>query len=113
MATRFLLTAALVLVLFTDAAPAGDAPTFSDEVVRIFQQRCQTCHRPGEYAPFSLLTYEDARKRLDDIRDAVQGRVMPPWKPVPGFGDFVGGRRLPDSERATLLQWIEAGAPEG
>jgi hypothetical protein len=61
----------------------------------------------------ALLTYRDALDKKDDIRDAVNGRAMPPWKPVPGFGDFLDSRRLPDGELATLVQWIEAGAPEG
>jgi hypothetical protein len=117
MLRRLSLAAALAIVLFSGlfsgSAPAGESPTFNDEVVRIIQQRCQTCHRPGEHAPFALLTYADTRKHLDDIRDAVQGRVMPPWKPVPGVGDFLGVRRLSDGERATLLRWIDAGAPEG
>lgn len=110
---RLLLIAALAVLLLSATAPALEPPTFSDEVVRILQTRCQTCHRPGEHAPFSLLTYRDAYEKRDDIRDAVQGRVMPPWKPVPGFGDFVEPRRLSDSELTTLVRWIEAGAPEG
>src|SRR5262245_1818605 len=110
---RHLLVAALAGLLLSTAAPALEAPTFSDEVVRILQTRCQTCHRPGEHAPFSLLTYRDAYDRRKDIRDAITVRMMPPWKPVPGFGDFLGPRRLPDAELATLERWIDAGAPEG
>jgi hypothetical protein len=113
MRTRLFLTAALAILLLTATAPALEQPTFSNEVVRILQARCQTCHRPGEHAPFPLLTYRDAFDKKDDIRDALNGRAMPPWKPVPGFGDFLDSRRLPDGELATLVQWIEAGAPEG
>ncbi len=108
-----LLVAAPTVLLLSATAPALEPPTFNDEVVRILQTRCQACHRPGEHAPFSLLTYRDVHERLDDIRDAVKGRVMPPWKPVPGFGDFVEPRRLSDLELTTLVRWIEAGAPEG
>ncbi len=110
---QLLLVAAPTVLLLSATAPALEPPTFNDEVVRILQTRCQTCHRPGEHAPFSLLTYRDVHERLDDIRDAVKGRVMPPWKPVPGFGDFVEPRRLSDLELTTLVRWIEAGAPEG
>jgi hypothetical protein len=110
---RLLWIGAAAVVLFAATASALDAPTFNDEVVRILQARCQTCHRPGEHAPFSLLTYRDAYKRRDDIRDAVRNRVMPPWKPVPGFGDFVEPRRLSEAELTTLVRWIEGGAPEG
>ena len=113
MRNRLLLTAALSFLLFSATAPALEPPTFSDDVVRILQARCQTCHRPGEHAPFTLLTYRDAYEKKDDIRDAVKGRVMPPWKPVPGFGDFMESRRLADGELETLVRWIEAGAPEG
>jgi hypothetical protein len=110
---RLLGIAALAVFLLSATAPAAEVPTFNDEVVRILQARCQTCHRPGEHAPFPLLTYRDAYQRRDDMRDAVRWRVMPPWKPVPGFGEFVEPRRLSDSELATLVSWIEAGAPEG
>jgi hypothetical protein len=101
------------LLLVSASAPALEGPTFNDEVVRILQMRCQTCHRPGEHAPFALLTYRDVYSRRDDIRDAVRGRAMPPWKPVPGFGEFTEPRRLSDTELTTLVRWIEAGAPEG
>src|SRR5206468_1815684 len=111
MLTRRLLTPALAVLLLSATAPALEPPTFSDEVVRILQNRCQTCHRPGEHAPFSLLTYRDAYDKKDDLRDAVHARVMPPWKPVPGFGDFLEPRRLSDAELATLLRWVEACAP--
>ena len=113
MSKRLLLAVALAVLPLPVSAPALEPPTFSHEVVRILQQRCQVCHRPGEHAPFPLLTYRDAYERRDDIRDAVQGRVMPPWKPVPGFGEFLEPRRLADDEIATLVRWIEAGAPEG
>ena len=104
MTPRLLLSAALAVLLLTATAPALEPPTFSNEVVRILQARCQTCHRPGEHAPLPLLTYRDAFDKKDDIRDAIKGRVMPPWKPVPGFGDFLDSRRLPDEELATLVQ---------
>jgi hypothetical protein len=113
MRDRLVLSGVLSVLLLAATAPALEPPTFSDEVVRILQARCQTCHRPGEHAPFSLLTYRDAYDKKDDIRDALKGHVMPPWKPVPGFGDFLESRRLPDGELTTLLRWIEVGAPEG
>src|SRR5262245_65601795 len=109
MRTRLLLSAALAVLLLTATAPAVEPPTFSNEVVRILQARCQTCHRPGEHAPFSLLAYRDAFAKQDDIHDAIKGRVMPPWKPVPAFGDVLGSRRLPDAEPPTLGQCVGAG----
>src|SRR5882672_10804331 len=111
---RLLLAAAPAIFLLSASAPAQESPpTFNNEVVRILQARCQACHRPGEHAPFSLITYRDAYDKRDDLRDAIRGRVMPPWKPVPGFGDFLEPRRLPDAELRTLVAWVEAGAPEG
>ena len=92
----------------------GDRPvTFNNQVVRIFQRNCQTCHRPGEVAPFSLTTYKDAHARRDDIVEAVESRYMPPWKAVPGYGEFTGVRRLSDEEIRVLARWVAEGAPEG
>src|SRR4051794_15552439 len=66
------------------AVRAGDkvtpAPTYSKEVVAILHDQCVICHRPGEAAPFSLLTYEDARKRAKLIAHVTQSKQMPPWK---------------------------------
>ena len=93
-------------------APAP-TPTFSNEVVRIFQQHCQTCHREGDIAPFPLMTYADAKPRAALIRFMTETRQMPPWKPADGCGDFRGERRLSDAEIETLSAWVTAGAPEG
>ncbi len=89
------------------------APTFSKEVVRIFQENCQTCHRPGDVGPFSLLTYADAAPHAAAIKFATQSRQMPPWKPVSGCGDFLGERRLTAEQIETIARWADAGAPEG
>src|SRR2546427_7985362 len=72
----------VVLFLYGRTAYADDPVTFNRQVVRIFQQHCQTCHRPGNIAPFSLLTYADARPWARAIRDAVLLKKMPPWKPA-------------------------------
>jgi peroxiredoxin len=87
--------------------------TYSREVARVIQNRCQECHRPGEIAPFSLLTYEDARKRTKRIREAVLEERMPPWHADPRYGQFSNDRRLTPRERDTLLAWIDQGAAEG
>ena len=93
--------------------PADARVTFSDQVVRVFQQHCQVCHRPGEVAPFSLTTYRAAYPRRTDIADAVRSRYMPPWKAVPGHGEFADVRRLSDAEIELILRWVADGAPEG
>ena len=104
----------LTSTLFTAAAIASAAtPTFSKDVAPILQQRCQTCHRPGEAAPFSLLTYQSTRPWAAAIKEAVKARRMPPWFADPHFGKFANDRTMPQSEIDTLVAWAENGAPEG
>ena len=100
-----------VQVAFSPAA--GPAITFSNQIVRLFQGRCQTCHRPGEVAPFSLLDYESAKPWAQAIKQETQSRFMPPWKAIPGHGEFVGERYLSDAEIDVIARWVDAGAPEG
>jgi hypothetical protein len=88
-------------------------PTYARDVARIIQKRCQECHRPGEIGPFSLLHYEDAKKRTSRIREAVVEERMPPWHADPHFGQFANDRRLSQEERDTLLAWIDQGAKKG
>jgi hypothetical protein len=88
-------------------------PTFNKEVVRIFQKHCQTCHRPGGIAPFSLMTYKDARPWAAAIREQVILKKMPPWKPAPGCGDFHDAGGLTKKEINALVAWVDIGAPQG
>jgi len=94
-----------------DAATA--AATFSADVAPIVFTRCAPCHRPGGTAPFSLLTYEEARPRARQIATAVRQRTMPPWKPANAVGTFVGDRRLTESQVSLIEQWVSGGAPRG
>ena len=87
--------------------------SYSGGVASIIQNKCQTCHRPGQVGPFSLLTYDDARKHAAMIREVVTERRMPPWHADPRFGHFVNDRSLSAPERATLLAWLEQGTPLG
>jgi mono/diheme cytochrome c family protein/peroxiredoxin len=89
------------------------APTFARDVMNILQQRCQSCHRPGQGAPFSLMNYTQAVKWSADIERVTGERLMPPWKPRAGFGEFRDEQRLSDAEIATIAAWVEAGMPEG
>ncbi len=96
------------------AAREPAAPTFADDVAPLVLEHCAPCHRPGEVAPFPLLTYEDVRRRARQIAEVTGSRFMPPWKPEPGFGGpFIGSRRLADAEVALLRRWAESGAPAG
>ena len=101
--------ALLVLGLPLSAASV----TFSKDVAPILFGYCAPCHRPGEAAPFSLLTYADARKHAEQIAIVTGKRFMPPWPPEPGFGDFAGAKRLTDAQIDSLARWAKSGAPEG
>jgi hypothetical protein len=87
--------------------------TFHEDVLPVLQQRCQGCHRPGEAAPFSMLTYKDARPYAAAMKRAVVSRKMPPWHADPSVGHFGNDRRLSDAEIETISRWADAGAPEG
>lgn len=106
-------TVAIASLVLACAGMADAQPTWSREVSRIMQAKCERCHRPGDIAPFSLRTYENASSRAHEIEHAVESRHMPPWKPVQGHGSFRDNFGLTDDERVTILQWIRAGAPEG
>jgi peroxiredoxin/mono/diheme cytochrome c family protein len=96
----------------TETKPTGSV-TFNRDVMPILQKHCQTCHRPGESGPFSLMSYRQAARWGKDIRDFTADRRMPPWKVVHGFGEFAQPRRLSDSEIATIAAWVDGGMPEG
>jgi len=116
---RFGVLASTVLALsaypvfgWTEAAEQP-APTFTKDVMPILQERCQTCHRPGEIAPMSLMSFQEVRPWARAIREKVLGRAMPPWHADPGIGEFSNDRRLSDREIQTIVRWVDAGAPEG
>ncbi len=94
-------------------ATVPEQPTFARDIAPVVFANCSVCHRPGESAPFSLLTYEDARKHAKQIAEVTERRFMPPWLPVEGYGKFVGERRLSVEEIALFQRWHEQGAPEG
>jgi peroxiredoxin len=87
--------------------------SYAADVAPIVQARCQSCHRPGQSAPFSLLGYDDVRRRSAAIAEAVEDRRMPPWHADPRHGHFANDRSLSPTQRATLLAWVEQGAPLG
>jgi mono/diheme cytochrome c family protein len=96
------------------ASPAGaSVPTFDKDIAPIVFANCASCHRPGEVAPFPLLTYQQVSKHAQDVVDLTADRTMPPWKAAADFGDFAGVRRLTDAQIVTLKAWQTAGRPEG
>jgi hypothetical protein len=114
-----------ILVVMITLASAGSAfaqsaavapppvPTFSKDVAPILYKNCTACHRPGEIAPMSLLTFRDARPWVKSIGAQVQKGAMPPWHADPAYGEFLNDRRLSAVEKDTILRWVNAGAPEG
>ena len=98
----------------TASSAEKTAPTYHRDVVRILQKNCQDCHRPNQVAPFSLLTYEQARKRASDLAPVTGERIMPPWPASSSFGGpFRDARVLTAAEIATLQSWVDSNCPEG
>ncbi len=93
--------------------PASVPITYAKDIAPILYANCAPCHRPGEVAPFSLLTYADASKHADGIADETRRREMPPWLPDRGEFPVVGERRLQDDQIARIQQWVAEGKPEG
>jgi thiol-disulfide isomerase/thioredoxin len=87
--------------------------TYAKEIAPILQARCQTCHRPGEAAPFSLLTYDDAARHARMIKEVTSQRRMPPWAADPRHGKFVNDPRLNRDEIETLASWVDGGMAKG
>jgi hypothetical protein len=115
--------ARLALFLFVAVSVASSAPaqnparpatvTFTKDVAPIIQKHCQACHRPGEAAPFSMLTYEQTRPWAAAMKEAVQLRKMPPWFADPHYGKFSNDRSLLQKDIDTISAWADAGAPKG
>lgn len=89
------------------------SPTFAKDVAPIFFNSCAECHRPGEAAPFSLLTYKESRPWAKSIREKVVNRVMPPWHADPKHHEFANDRRLSPAQIETIVAWADSGAKEG
>ncbi len=87
--------------------------TFNKDIAPIIQTKCQTCHRPGEVAPMSLLTYKQVRPWAKSIREAVTSRTMPPWFADEKHTEFSNDPRLSQKEIDTIQAWVSGGAPEG
>jgi hypothetical protein len=93
--------------------PAADQITFSENIAPIVYDNCVTCHRPGEAAPFALISYEDVKKRGALIVTVTKSRYMPPWHATHGYGEFADERRLTDQQIATIADWVQQGMPQG
>ncbi len=103
------------------APPPADAPftaaakgslTYSNDIRPLIEKHCASCHRPGQVAPFSLLTTQDVIKRAKQIADITTARTMPPWK-ADSHGEFLDENRLTTQERGIIRQWADEGAKLG
>ncbi len=87
--------------------------TYSKQIARILQERCENCHRTGQVAPFAMSSYEEVVGWAETIAEVVQDNRMPPWHANPQHGKFSNARNLPDDEKRLIQEWVKAGAPEG
>jgi hypothetical protein len=104
---------AMMSMTGTTSFAADSAPTFYKDVLPILQNNCQSCHRSGEVAPMSLISYDEARPWARAIKNKTVARQMPPWFADPDYGLFSNDRKLSSREIATLSAWADAGAPAG
>lgn len=102
-----------LLVLFAVVPVFAQSVTFNRQIAPIIYNNCSSCHRPGEAAPFSLLSYQDVLKKGRIIAAATSSRLMPPWKADPASYPYRDERRLSDSDITLIQQWVKAGMPEG
>ena len=104
----------VVLALFPATVLAQTStPSFGKDIAPLLYAKCATCHRPGEVAPMSLMTYEEARPWARSIKSKVVSRQMPPWHAEGEPGKWRNDRRLTQTEINTLVAWVDAGAPRG
>ncbi len=111
------LAALCLLALPTSGASEAEGTaalvTFTKDVAPILYKSCVECHRPGEVAPMSLLTYKEVRPWAKAIREKVATKEMPPWHADPNHGQWRNDRRLTQQEIETILAWVDQGAREG
>src|SRR4030095_11353158 len=102
-------------VMVTAAPVSQRRPTFAADIARIMLERCASCHRPGQPAPFSLLSYDDVKAKGKEIVAATQARTMPPWLATqgPGFPPLRDDPRLTDRQVTAIATWVRNGMPSG
>lgn len=91
----------------------SESITYSDQVSRILQNRCVSCHRPGEIGPMDLGNYEDAAAWADMIVEVIDEGRMPPWHASESYGSFENDRRMPAAEIETVKNWARGGTTRG
>jgi hypothetical protein len=102
----------IALLIMADIC-IGQTPEFYKDVQPIIHANCVACHKPGEAAPFSLITYDDVNKRSKFIKQVISSRYMPPWKADAHYNTFANDRSLSESQIKTIVGWVDAGTPKG
>src|ERR1700730_12843565 len=110
---RLLIAISLVGGATLFAGETSSSVTFNKDVLPILQNNCQSCHRPGQIAPMSFMTYQSTRPWAKAMKAAVLSRKMPPWFADPRYGHFANDRSLKQADIDTLVKWIDGGAIEG
>ena len=113
LARRVILLAVVCLLGDSSALLAASPVTFNRDIAPLVFHYCADCHRPGESAPFSLLSYRDVKSHARQIAAVTRSRFMPPWLPEPNELKFADARRLSDEQISLIQKWVDAGAPEG
>ena len=105
----------IVLAATGTARAQGAGPTFARDIAPIFQEKCQTCHRPGQMGPMPLTTYQEVRPWVRAIKTKVVNREMPPWHidRTVGVQGFLNDISLTDTQIDTIARWVDGGAPAG
>lgn len=106
-------TAAFGCTIHLPDLPIEKQITYSEHIAPIFQKNCQTCHHQNGIAPIALTNYDNAKAHATKIAKYTEARLMPPWKPVRGYGEFKNERRLTDNEIEMIGNWVKAGMPAG
>lgn len=105
--------------IFRDKKPVSVAKatksrfTYATDIAPLLDKNCVACHRKGDVGPFALDSYEQAKIWASAIKDYTARRIMPPWKAVPGHGEFYDSRWLSDAELAKIAEWADGGTPSG
>jgi mono/diheme cytochrome c family protein len=109
-----IISALLVALPLATRSASSDTPvTFNGQIASVIYQNCASCHRPGEAAPFALLSYIDVAKKAKTIARVTESHQMPPWKAAPASYAYRDERRLTDEQIALIQKWVDGGMPEG
>jgi hypothetical protein len=108
-----LMVAAVIITRSALTGAEAATLTFSKDIAPIFAKNCMSCHRSGEIAPMSLISYKEVRPWAKSIREKVVTREMPPWHADPAHGQWANDRRLSQKELDAIVAWVDGGALEG